>query len=82
MACFSLLIACFRTLSTLRHPDLVLFLGASLDSDTTFFLTEYMEGGDVENYMRNHRKKTGKEDYRPPFNASRFISCLFISILF
>ena len=32
-----------RTLSTLRHPDLVLFLGASLDSDTTFFLTEYME---------------------------------------
>ena len=32
-----------RTLSTLRHPDLVLFLGASLDGDTSFFLTEYME---------------------------------------
>lgn len=34
-----------RTLSTLRHPDLVLFLGASLDGDTSFFLTEYMEVG-------------------------------------
>lgn len=55
-----------RTLSTLRHPDLVLFLGASLDGDTSFFLTEYMEGGDVENYMRNQRKKTGKDDFKPP----------------
>lgn len=58
-----------RTLSTLRHPDLVLFLGASLDGDTSFFLTEYMEGGDVENYMRNQRKKTGKDDFKPPFNV-------------
>eukprot|EP00438_Fugacium_kawagutii_P018899 Skav236685 [mRNA] locus=scaffold847:75251:78950:- [translate_table: standard] len=59
-----------RTLSTLRHPDLVLFLGASLDGDTSFFLTEYMEGGDVENYMRNQRKKTGKDDFKPPFNVA------------
>lgn len=58
-----------RTLSTLRHPDLVLFLGASLDSGTTFFLTEYMEGGDVENYMRMNRKKSGKDDFKPPFNV-------------
>ncbi|CAJ1395830.1 unnamed protein product [Effrenium voratum] len=57
-----------RTLSTLRHPDLVLFLGASLDK-TTFFLTEYMEGGDVENYMRNQRKKSGRDDFKPSFNV-------------
>ncbi|CAE7255068.1 unnamed protein product [Symbiodinium pilosum] len=59
-----------RTLSTLRHPDLVLFLGASLDTETCFFLTEYMEGGDVETYMRSNRVKTNTKEFKPPYHVS------------
>eukprot|EP00971_Amphidinium_carterae_P009476 186879-Amphidinium_carterae.1 len=32
----------------LRHPDLVMFLGACLDEDQVSFITEFMEGGDLE----------------------------------
>lgn len=58
-----------RTLSTLRHPDLVLFLGACFDITPVFFLTEYMEGGDLENYMRSQRQKTGAI-YKPRLQIS------------
>lgn len=54
-----------RTLSTLRHPDLVMFLGACLDTTPVFFLTEYMEGGDLESYLRSQRDKLGRV-YKPP----------------
>eukprot|EP00439_Symbiodinium_sp_Y106_P012988 s5629_g1.t3 len=59
-----------RTLSTLRHPDLVLFLGASLDTETCFFLTEYMEGGDVETYMRSNRIKASNKEFKPPYHVA------------
>ncbi|CAE8702025.1 unnamed protein product, partial [Polarella glacialis] len=49
-----------RTLSTIRHPDLVLFLGACLDSTPCFFMVEYMEGGDLEMYMHGQAKKIGR----------------------
>eukprot|EP00440_Ansanella_granifera_P058582 gb/GFBE01063493.1/.p1 GENE.gb/GFBE01063493.1/~~gb/GFBE01063493.1/.p1 ORF type:complete len:553 (+),score=110.23 gb/GFBE01063493.1/:1-1659(+) len=55
-----------RTLSTLRHPDLVLFLGASLDTNVYFFMTEFMEGGDVENYMQVQRLKSSSREFKPP----------------
>lgn len=59
-----------RTLSTLRHPDLVLFLGASLDTDVFFFMTEFMEGGDLETYMRAQTVKLGRF-YKPPVALAR-----------
>ena len=31
--------------------------------------TQSCQGGDVENYMRNQRKKTGKDDFKPPAQA-------------
>ena len=31
----------------------------------------FLQGGDVENYMRNQRKKTGKDDFKPPAQALR-----------
>lgn len=36
-------------------------------------LTLWSQGGDVENYMRNQRKKTGKDDFKPPFNAVAWV---------
>jgi tRNA A-37 threonylcarbamoyl transferase component Bud32 len=50
--------------STMRHPDLVLFLGANLDSKP-LILTEFMEEGDVESYMSAQTQKIGRV-YRPP----------------
>lgn len=53
-----------RLLSTLRHPDLVMFLGACFDHSTPFFITEFMEGGDLERYYMAQAAKTGYS-YRP-----------------
>jgi len=47
-------------LQSLRHPDLVMFLGACLDSEPVMFLTEYMPGGNLEQYYTNKRSKTGQ----------------------
>lgn len=52
-------------LSTLRHPDLVMFLGACFEHRPPFFLTEYMEGGDLESHYALQAR--GQEQpYRPP----------------
>jgi serine/threonine protein kinase len=48
-----------RLLSTLRHPDLVMFLGACFDHKTPFFITEFMEGGDLERYYMAQARRTG-----------------------
>jgi len=51
-------------LQSLRHPDLVMFLGACLEEKPIMFLTEYMPGGDLERYYQAQRKaKQGL--YRP-----------------
>ncbi|CAE8631928.1 unnamed protein product [Polarella glacialis] len=44
-------------LSSIRHPDLVMFLGACLEKDAPImFITEYMSGGDLEHYYMAKRK--------------------------
>jgi len=48
-----------RLLSTLRHPDLVMFLGACFDHDPPFFITEFMERGDLERHYMAQAAKTG-----------------------
>jgi len=52
-------------LSTLRHPDLVMFLGACVDHQPPLVLSEFMEGGDLERYYMARAKKLGNF-YRPP----------------
>lgn len=38
-------------LSHLRHPNLVLFLGASMDKNNVVLLNEYIDGGNLEEYV-------------------------------
>lgn len=54
-----------RLLNNIRHPDLVQFLGASFDCGQCWFLSEHMDGGDVEAYLS---RKSSKMDrvYHPP----------------
>ena len=57
-----------QLLSTLRHPDLVLFLGACLEPGMpTMFVTEYMHRGDLEHYLYNMREEKQVAHYVPPF---------------
>jgi len=46
-----------KLISTMRHPDLVLFLGACLDHSPMYFLTEFMEGGDLERFYIKSRSR-------------------------
>jgi len=52
-------------LQALRHPDLVMFLGACLQDQPILFVTEYMPGGDLERYYLA-RRKACQGIYRPP----------------
>lgn len=48
-----------EVLSSLRHPDLVMFLGACLEPDQPIMcITEYLSGGDLERYMKMQRQQT------------------------
>lgn len=52
-------------LQSIRHPDLVMFLGACLQDEPLMFLTEYMPGGDLERYYQ--AKRVARQGiYRPP----------------
>ena len=56
-------------LSSLRHPDLVLFIGACLDRDSPVMcVTEYMPGGDLERHFMAMRKKHQTPTWRPQFH--------------
>ena len=66
-ACTEELLHEIQLLSTLRHPDLVLFLGACLEpGKPTMFVTEYMPKGDVEHYLYNMREEKQVAHYAPP----------------
>jgi len=42
-------------LATLRHPDLVMFLGCCLQESPIMLITQYMDGGDLQNYYDSKR---------------------------
>lgn len=44
-------------LATIHHPDLVMFLGAVVNELPLMFITEYMDGGDLECYYMAMRKE-------------------------
>eukprot|EP00928_Gymnodinium_smaydae_P037787 TRINITY_DN26188_c0_g8_i1.p1 TRINITY_DN26188_c0_g8~~TRINITY_DN26188_c0_g8_i1.p1 ORF type:complete len:543 (+),score=80.12 TRINITY_DN26188_c0_g8_i1:138-1766(+) len=54
-----------RVLSSLRHPDLVMFLGAIFEDDNITFLTEFMAGGDLERYYRRKKQENYGHCYKP-----------------
>jgi len=48
-------------LAALRHPDLVMFLGACLEDDAPImFILEYMPGGDLHNHFKKKRQELGR----------------------
>ncbi|CAE7435003.1 shkD [Symbiodinium natans] len=56
-----------QLLASLRHPDLVLFLGACLDPNyPIMFVSEFMGGGDLEHFMYNMREKHQVAAWKPP----------------
>eukprot|EP00812_Abedinium_dasypus_P009730 NODE_339_length_1652_cov_634.402004.p1 GENE.NODE_339_length_1652_cov_634.402004~~NODE_339_length_1652_cov_634.402004.p1 ORF type:complete len:459 (-),score=123.60 NODE_339_length_1652_cov_634.402004:258-1634(-) len=56
-------------LALLRHPDLVLFLGACIDASPCFFISEFMEGGDLESHYVNEVRKLAGRAYQPPLET-------------
>ncbi|CAK0888322.1 unnamed protein product [Prorocentrum cordatum] len=46
-------------LSTMRHPDLVMFLGACIDSAQPFLISEFMEGGDLDRGLQHEGLPAG-----------------------
>lgn len=52
-------------LASFRHPDLVMFLGACLDSTLPMCVTEYMPMGDMERYYQLNRQKYDSACWRP-----------------
>jgi len=43
-------------LTSLRHPDLVMFLGCDLTESPIMFISEFMAGGDLEHYYKAKRE--------------------------
>ncbi|CAE7228912.1 STY13 [Symbiodinium natans] len=55
-----------QILMALDHPCVVRLLGANLSPDQEpMLVTEYMEGGDVENYMFLHRRSAPGHRFKP-----------------
>uniref|UniRef100_A0A7S0VJ15 Protein kinase domain-containing protein n=1 Tax=Hemiselmis tepida TaxID=464990 RepID=A0A7S0VJ15_9CRYP len=52
-------------LSHLRHPNLVLFLGACVDGEPKIIISEYLSGGSLEDCYETKGKEKGKS-FRPP----------------
>jgi len=53
-------------LSSLRHPDLVMFLGACIEPHMPIMcVTEFLPGGDLERYFMAQRKKHESANWRP-----------------
>eukprot|EP00438_Fugacium_kawagutii_P022669 Skav224893 [mRNA] locus=scaffold1112:350238:351035:+ [translate_table: standard] len=70
-ACSEELLHEIELLSSLRHPDLVLFLGACLEpGKPTMFVTEFMPKGDVERYLYNMREQKQVAHYSPPLRRT------------
>ncbi|CAJ1376122.1 unnamed protein product [Effrenium voratum] len=59
-----------HVLSALQHPCLVKLVGANLDKEGPFMLTEYMEHRDVETYMQQQRQNAEDPYYKPSFEVA------------
>ena len=60
-------------LSHLRHPNLVLFLGAIIEQDNVVLINEFMDGGNLEEYVAGLKKKhPGSRTRVPRQNCARW----------
>lgn len=48
-------------ISSLRHPNIVLYIGASIDCDNYYMITEYLPGGSLFDYIRKGKGFIEKE---------------------
>mmetsp|Transcript_3699 Transcript_3699/g.7660 ORF Transcript_3699/g.7660 Transcript_3699/m.7660 type:complete len:367 (+) Transcript_3699:150-1250(+) len=53
-------------LSRLRHPNLIMFLGACTVKEPLIILNEYLSGGNLEDYLLDKRKERGGKAWQPP----------------
>jgi serine/threonine protein kinase len=54
-------------LATIRHPDLVMFLGCCLEDSPIMFISEFMPGGDLERYYAS--KQVDGHHWAPPMKT-------------
>jgi len=52
-------------LATVRHPDLVMFLGCCLQDSPIMFITQFMPNGDLERYYGARAAEKGAGPWRP-----------------
>eukprot|EP00930_Biecheleria_cincta_P082064 TRINITY_DN7162_c0_g1_i1.p1 TRINITY_DN7162_c0_g1~~TRINITY_DN7162_c0_g1_i1.p1 ORF type:complete len:524 (+),score=61.95 TRINITY_DN7162_c0_g1_i1:36-1574(+) len=69
-------------LSTLRHPDLVMFLGACLEVEPPFFITEFMKGGDLDSYYQRQAQKQGRPYHAPKATFVKWASSVARALSF
>jgi serine/threonine protein kinase len=50
-----------KLLRSLRHPNIVLFMGVALNDESRFIVTELMHGKSLESLI--HNKKHGSKNY-------------------
>jgi hypothetical protein len=70
-------------LSHLRHPNLVLFLGACLDDGPLLIVSEFMDGGSLEQYMESRAQAKGGRAPRTHFSEiHRWCVCIGRALAF
>jgi len=71
-----------QMLSDARHPDLIRFLGACVDSAPSYYVMEFADGGDMESLYQEQQKKLGHL-YKPPLDdVIKWLSCICRALCF
>lgn len=63
-------------LSSLKHPDILRFMGANLETQPYFMVTEHMEGGDMETHFYVKSQTLGRPYCPPHFMVVRWASAI------
>mmetsp|Transcript_65338 Transcript_65338/g.116479 ORF Transcript_65338/g.116479 Transcript_65338/m.116479 type:complete len:427 (-) Transcript_65338:229-1509(-) len=69
-------------LATVRHPDLVMFLGCCLQESPMMFITEFMPEGDLERYYGSKAKEKGRAWAPGPKTVSRWARSILRALHF
>ena len=40
----------------MRHPNILLFMGVTIDNDTYYMITEYLPSGSLHEYLHESKK--------------------------
>eukprot|EP00928_Gymnodinium_smaydae_P098856 TRINITY_DN9292_c0_g2_i1.p1 TRINITY_DN9292_c0_g2~~TRINITY_DN9292_c0_g2_i1.p1 ORF type:complete len:473 (+),score=52.51 TRINITY_DN9292_c0_g2_i1:44-1462(+) len=69
-------------LASVRHPDLVMFLGCCLKESPIMFITPFMPGGDLERYYRRKSEKIYSRWYPNLKTVTRWASQILRALHF